>query len=154
MLYDEKRLVIDESTAVFLRDKRGQKDDGRLVSTTCTLEDKEMAKVRHGFHRRLDFVFRHGARIKVDLDIATALLNKFDFLYITDGAGNEIDINDDVSQMDYKVLMQTIRRYNEKAKERGIELCPPVGLKRQLAEAHIRRFRRLGLKLDEETDEA
>ncbi len=119
------------------------------VNTTCHLTKAEMQKLRPNdvyANRDIHFVFRGGGPVNVDVDMAELLIKKYPFLYIADPeTGGRTDLEDDLNEMGYHELVKLLKRYNDVARELGMEPKPATGKIIKLRE-WVRHFRRLSVQ--------
>lgn len=146
MRYNQKYCVREPEKAVYIKDRRGQENHS---STYYCMKKSEYALVRpNESPMRLDFIFRKGSALKVDMDIANYLTEHYKHFYVVDPeTGSELQQNDDLDKKGYHQLVQILKAYNNEAEKQGMPKRPSLS-KMIYMRNWIRHFRRLGIRPD------
>jgi len=145
MRYSE-RFLKKRDTAVLIADLRCS--GGKSIVVYLSKDD--FAKIRpKAVPCRIEFVFKGGSGLLIDLDIAQYLIKKIDSIYVVDKkSGKAVNLNDDLSGLKKNELSKLLAEYNNMAEIKGYDKVQPVGMTAEAVRMAIRNFRNLGVEVD------
>lgn len=128
-----------------IKDHRG--DEGR-TPPPVTITRKEHNMIRPGKPgRRIDFVFKHGGALLIDLDLAEFILKKRSTLYAIDRkSGKSTELADDLDKLKYNELLKVLSDYNQAALKYNITPLNMSGKTIKIRQK-IRYLKNMGVKL-------
>ncbi len=143
-----ERFIRDKESSVYV--KKPVDKQGRQIVITA----EEYKKLRPELPAmRVNFNFKRDVPLRIDRDIAQYLFKKYDFLYAIDiETDEETALSDDLDEMKYNELIQILSRLNNRAVEMGFEKVLMTG-KTEVVKTKIRNFRKMGVRLAEDSDE-